>query len=140
MKIPHFTYSTLVVCYFCFFSCLVFADQEIDFSDQAMAEEIFLNTSLTCVSSDEYFTGPFSWRIEEVNGKKVRGFTRWCREKAIIKGKLKKNILNFNLTIQHKPNCNISGKLKFYKGEYESVNGEGQYRYTCNLFVRYTYN
>ena len=117
-------------CMFSFISTTSFAEQQIDFSDENFAKETLLNVTWNCTVSDEYYTGPTTWKFEEIKGKKVRGYTLWCNEKAVVKGKLKKNILKYTLITPGKGNCNTSGSFEFSIDEDDFVLAKGSYRYT----------
>ncbi len=117
----------------------------IDFSDINTVNELILNKIWSCKMVDNYGESVGVWKFKSVKGNKVRGSIEVphlpiCNTDT-LKGKLKKNILKYNASINN--SCReVNGVLKFDYDDNNQVKATGKYKiggthkggsYVCEL-------
>ena len=123
----------------------VSSSSPIDFSDSNTVNTLILNKTWACKMVDNYGESVGVWKFKSVKGNKVKGSIEVphlpiCNTDT-LKGKLKKNILKYNASINN--SCReVNGVLAFTYDENNQAKATGKYKiggthkggsYVCEL-------
>lgn len=118
------------------------AGQSVDFSDEALAKDILLDKSLTCLTEGSTGKGTLVFSFKAVEGNKVKGeITEMSWNSCdwdVFKGSLKKDVLFYQAHAS--TNCpTLIGKINFFHSKKGVVKATGSWRTTSNRYSQGTY-
>jgi len=111
----------------------VVESEELDFSDEQTAKEVFLGKSLYCRMDETNYHGPIVIETKSIKGKNFKGLSReWCHQVLNWKGKFKKNRMKITQVGVSAQTCYCrTGFLDFIKESDGSIIGAGKYKVGC---------
>ena len=123
------------------FSTIIFADQEINLSDEAVANDLLLGKPLTCITEGNTGKGTTVFSFKSVKGNKVKGEITemsWSNcDWDVFKGTLKKNQLMYQAHTSS--NCTtFIGIINFFHSEKGTVKAAGSWR-TSDRYAKGTF-
>ena len=118
------------------------AGQSIDFYDEALAKDILLDKSLTCLTEGSTGKGILVFSFKAIEGNKVKGkITEMSWNSCgwdVFNGTLKKDELFYQAHTS--TNCpTLIGNINFFHSEKGAVKASGSWRTTANRYSQRTY-